>query len=541
MFIRSKSDRARCLMWTLIVFGQTAGLIQAQAIEILPKVADVTPLSTGLKLRYQKGVTDLYQQKPDQLFWQDIATVEAFEQQLAILALSGVDARYNQWLTAITRPNLSTNDRDRLLTDAFLGYMAFVVSVPANGEQWLYGKGTIPDTLPPNEIIERWQSAIGNQTTLGFVNSLQPQHPQYRILEKAIKPLLVKADPVLKLDDTLPTLREGQRSNQVSTMRRMLINDGWLAEQSIEPATQTDNRFSAEMVLAIKRFQQWQGLIPDGVVGQETRRWLNTTPQHRAAILALNMQRVRLLPDDTHDGIMVNIADYSLNYFVRGKQILSSKVIVGRNDRRTPLMRSALNTLVINPPWNVPLKLAWQDIIPKVKRDPGYLQQHGFTLLSDWGPKPKVIDPNTIDWTTVNPKNFGYRIQQSAGPLSSLGRFKFNMPSSEAIYLHDTPNHRLFDRENRALSSGCVRVNKAAELAQLLLNNVGWDNTRLKQVVQDGITRYVSIRQHIPVNLFYVTAFTNETGQLIFRTDIYGYDEQAKRGLVIANIAKNVL
>jgi L,D-transpeptidase YcbB len=539
MFIRSKSARIKRLLWTLVVLGQSSVLIPAQAMQ--PIVSAVTSSPTALNLHFPQTVADLYQQNPDQLFWQDQAAIKAFEQQLAVLALSGVDLRYNQWLTSITQPDLSEKDRDWLLTDAFLGYLAFVSGVPSNGELWLYGKGSIPDSLPPSEIIQRWQSSLANQTTLGFVTSLQPQHPQYLLLEKALKPLLEQPDSGLKLADNMPTLRAGQNSDQMATLRGILINGKWLAAQPVESTIQVDNQFSVEMVAALKRFQQWQGLQPDGVIGPETRLWLNTTPQQRAAILALNMQRLRLLPDDTHNGIMVNIADYSLNYFVQGKQVLSSKVIVGRNDRRTPLMRSALNTVVINPPWNVPTNLVRQDIIPKVKQDPAYLQQHGYTLLSDWGANPVVINPYSIDWKTVNPKTFGYRVQQSAGPLSSLGRFKFNMPSSDAIYLHDTPNHKLFDRENRALSSGCVRVNKASELAQILLSNVGWDSNRLNQTVQLGTTRYVAIKQHIPVNLFYVTAFTDKTGQLIFRTDIYGYDQQAKRGLATINIAKNLL
>lgn len=539
MFIHSSSTSVKRLLWTLLVLGQAAGFVSAQTMQpILPSVTNAT---TVVNLHFPQAVTDLYQQNPGQLFWQDQATVKAFEQQLAVLALSGVDLRYNQWLTAITRSDLSEKDRDWLLTDAFLGYLAFVAGVPSNGELWLYGKGSIPDSLPSNEIIQRWQSSLANHTSLGFVTSLQPQHPQYLILEKALKPLLEQPESGLRLADNMPTLRPGQRSDQMALLRDILIDGKWLPAQPIESSSQVDNQFSTEMVAAVKRFQQWQGLQPDGVLGPETRLWLNTTPHQRAAILALNMQRLRLLPDDTHNGIMVNIADYTLNYFVQGKQILSSKVIVGRNDRRTPLMRSALNTVVINPPWNVPTNLVRQDIIPKVKQDPAYLQQHGYLLLSNWGPNPEVINPDSIDWHTVNPKTFGYRVQQSAGPLSSLGRFKFNMPSSDAIYLHDTPNHQLFARENRALSSGCVRVNKASELAEILLNNVGWDSNRLTQTVKQGTTRYVAIKQHIPVNLFYVTAFTDKTGQLIFRTDIYGYDQQAKRGLATANIVKDLL
>lgn len=541
MLIQTTSSRARWLLWTFILFAQSTLTIQTHAAENQQPVAVAITPAEGITLHFQRAVAALYQKQPGQLFWRDSATVNAFEQQLAILALSGVDLRYNQWLTAISRPDLNEKDRDWVLTDALLGYLGFVATVPVNGELLLYGKANLADSPPPNEIIERWQNAITHQATLAFITSLQPQHPQYRMLEKALKQLLAQPDIELKLSNTLPTLRMGQKSEQVPILRGILLNGGWLANPPLESTAPVDNTFSPELVEAVKRFQQWQGLNPDGIIGPETRLWLNTPPQQRAAILALNMQRLRLLPDDINNGIMVNIADYSLNYFVNGKQILSSKVIVGRKNRRTPLMKSALNSVVINPPWNVPTNLVWQDIIPKIQQDSGYLQQHGYTILSNWSPNPEVIDPSTIDWNGVNPKTFSYRIQQSAGPLSSLGRYKFNMPTSSAIYLHDTPNHTLFERESRALSSGCIRVDKAAELAQILLSNAGWDSNRLNETVQQQITRYVAIRQHIPVNLFYVTAFTNEAGKLIFRTDIYGYDTLAKRGLATINVARKYI
>ncbi len=109
------------------------------------------------------------------------------------------------------------------------------------------------------------------------------------------------------------------------------------------------------------------------MIGVRTREWLNVSPKTRAALLALNIQRLRLLPDDMHNGIMVNIPNYSLTYYQNGNEVLSSRVIVGRPDRKTPLMSSALNNVVVNPPWNVPTTLVRQDIVPKVKHDPSYL------------------------------------------------------------------------------------------------------------------------------------------------------------------------
>ncbi len=161
-------------------------------------------------------------------------------------------------------------------------------------------------------------------------------------------------------------------------------------------------------------------------------------------------------------------------------------MIVGRPDRKTPMMSSALNNVVVNPPWNVPPTLARKDILPKVRNNPGYLEQHGYTVMRGWNSK-ETIDPYRVDWSTITENNLPFRFQQAPGARNSLGRYKFNMPSSDAIYLHDTPNHNLFQKDVRALSSGCVRVNKASELANMLLQDAGWNDTRISDALKQGI------------------------------------------------------
>lgn len=238
---------------------------------------------------------------------------------------------------------------------------------------------------------------------------------------------------------------------------------------------------------------------------------------------------------------MVNIPNYSLKYYLNGSEVLTSRVIVGRPSRKTPLMSSVLSNVVLNPPWNVPTSLVREDIVPKLMRDPGYLQKHGFTLLSGWSNDAEVVDPSTINWSMISPDHFPYRVRQQAGSMSALGRYKFNMPSSDSIYLHDTPNHNLFQRDVRALSSGCVRVNKASELANMLLQDTGWNDARISSTVKGGSTTFVPIRHHIPVKLFYLTAWVSEDGKPQFRTDIYNYDSTARSGAQISSQAEKLL
>ena len=159
-------------------------------------------------------------------------------------------------------------------------------------------------------------------------------------------------------------------------------------------------------------------------------------------------------------------------------------------------------------------------------------------MLRGWSNNAEAIDPWHVDWETITASNLPFRFQQKPGVHNSLGRYKFNMPSSDAIYLHDTPNHTLFQKDARALSSGCVRVNKASELASMLLQDAGWNDARISSQLKDGNTKYVNIRQTIPVSLYYLTAFVGDDGRTQFRTDIYNYDLTARSGAQILSKAE---
>ncbi|KGT94195.1 peptidase [Erwinia typographi] len=546
---------------------------QSQLLSVLP---------VGYKPYYLTALAPLYSGNAMQPMWQDRQAVQQFQQQLAEVAISGVQPQFNLWVKLLTDPSVTGMARDVVLSDAMMGYLQFVSTVPAKGETWLYSNVPYKLAVPTMSAINQWQSAVQRGGTGVFVASLAPQHPQYVLMHQALKTLLADNHPWPQLAGK-QTLKPGQLSDDVPALREILQRTGMMTAGSDAPKPDDDavptssvpagfvdeevavspsatpvpdspntqantpapagqvqgeaapanptHIYSAELVEAVKRFQRWQGLEPDGAIGARTREWLNVSPQLRASLLALNIQRLRLLPDDMHNGIMVNIPNYSLIYYLNGSQILASRVIVGRPDRKTPLMRSALNNVVLNPPWNVPTTLVRQDIVPKVKQDPAYLYKHNYTLLSGWSSDAEVIDPSMIDWSMVSATSFPYRIRQAPGATNSLGRYKFNMPSSDAIYLHDTPNHNLFQRDIRALSSGCVRVNKASDLANLLLQDAGWNDTRISSTLKEGDTRYVPIRHRIPVNLYYLTAWVADDGKAQYRTDIYNYDMTARSGV----------
>lgn len=505
----------------------------------------------GVKPHYLSDITALYALHPAQRLWADEHAVVQLQQQLAEVALSGVQPQFTQWVTWLTDASIKGMERDVLLSDAMLGYLQFVDGVERNGTDWLYSSVPYRLQSPAPARVEQWRQALVAGNSVGFVSSLAPRHSQYAKMHQALKPLLLDTRPwpVLTMSDTL---RPEQQSQDLTVLREILQRTGMLATSEnitlfneqpavVDAAASSPDTYTGDLVEGVKRFQQWQGLEADGVIGKRTRDWLNVSPQTRAALLALNIQRLRLVPDNVSTGIMVNIPDYSLNYYQNGTQRLSSRVIVGQPKRKTPLMSSSLYNVVVNPPWNVPTTLIRQDIVPKVIKDPSYLQRNNYTLLSGWHSEVETIDPTMIDWSVVSADRFPYRIRQAPGANNSLGRYKFNMPNSEAIYLHDTPNHGLFQRDIRALSSGCVRVNKASELAGLLLQDAGWNDARISSTLAQGNTTYVPVKQRIPVNLYYLTAWVADDGKPQFRTDIYNYDDTVKRGAGILRKAGQLL
>lgn len=537
----------------------------------------LSQLPGGYAPVYLNALSAFYAARDMKPMWDNRDAVHAFQQQLAELAIAGIQPQFTAWVELLTDPSVTGMARDIVLSDAMMGYLQFVSGIPTEGNRWLYSSTPYKLQTAPLSVINQWQVAVDQGTLANFIATLAPQHPQYAQMHKSLVHLLGDTRPWPQLGGK-ETLRPGQMSNDVPALREILARSGML---QVEPAialpgddstnTQTAaavspsainvegeggpnvpiasagvkkkstvavrGAYSRELVEGVKRFQKWQGLGSDGAVGQLTRDWLNVTPQQRASLVALNIQRLRLLPNKLDTGIMVNIPNYSLVYYLNGSEVLASRVIVGRPDRKTPMMSSALNNVVVNPPWNVPSTLARNDILPKVRQDPGYLDRHGYSVLRGWSNNAEAIDPYRVDWETITANNLPFRFQQKPGTQNSLGRYKFNMPSSDAIYLHDTPNHNLFQKDARALSSGCVRVNKASELANMLLQDAGWNDTRISSQLKDGSTKYVNIRQTIPVNLYYLTAFVGDDGRTQYRTDIYNYDLTARSGAQILSKA----
>ncbi|WP_109849916.1 L,D-transpeptidase [Proteus sp. CA142267] len=479
---------------------------------------------TGYKPLYLTQLAKVYQANNVALIWQDEKIVQQLQQQIAEVAISGIQPQFGQWLTQLGAPELTKEARDVILSDAFLGYISFVEQVNKSGISLLYRDvmQTLPS--PTDKSVVELQQNIQNNTLGSFVISYAPSHPYYNLMKEEVRKQLHSSVVWPEMQGTT-SLKPNQSSQEVVPLRQILRNLRLIPELAANEQEIATTVYDAPLVAAVKLFQTAHGLEPDGIIGRQTRVWLNMTPAQRASIMALNIQRLRLTPAIGDTGIWVNIPDFSLYFYANNELILDSKVIVGRPDRKTPIMSSALNNVVVNPPWNVPTSMTRKDIVPRGKADPSYFSRKGYTIYSGWGNDAYPINPYDIDWQNMSANNFPYRIWQAPGPTNSLGRYKFNMPNSDAIYLHDTPNHSLFSKNMRAISSGCIRVNKASELASILLGDAGWKQDRIDAALKRGSTQYAPIPERIPVYLYYQTAWVAQENAPQYRADIYGYDK----------------
>lgn len=499
---RRQGRIAACLV---VLFGVFAAVGSARAAPCLDPLAAEATLRPGFHENLDlNALRRLYASAPV-CVWSDESAV-ALTDVLAKAATHGLDPQ-DFHLGELARPAafLDARLRDLLLSDAAIRYARDM----RNGRVELESiEDDVDFPRPVMDPVAELRGALGRNAVEEWLAALPPRQPEYARLVDAYA--LYRGMAARGGWDALPSpeksLRPGQASSLVLALRRRLRAEGDLAETYAAP--EGDDRFEGRVVEALEHFQRRHGLDADGILGKKTLAALNVGAAERAAQIAINLERWRTLAGAIQPTrVEVNAAAATAALIIDGKPALTMRTVVGKKKTPTPIMRSVIGSIVVNPPWVVPASIARKEILPLLKRQPAYLAE------------------NDMYWRDN-------QIVQAPGEKNSLGRLKFELASSFDVYLHDTPARSLFARDDRARSHGCVRLEKPLELAERLLDGDPlWPRERIEAAIAEGATLRIPMSDDIPVVILYWTSFVDEDGTVEFRDDLYGRDARLMAAL----------
>jgi murein L,D-transpeptidase YcbB/YkuD len=341
--------------------------------------------------------------------------------------------------------------------------------------------------------------ALGQNRLRPWLASLAPPFERYRALQRALGQYrAIQARGGWAPVPEGPALKPGMTDARVVALRARLA-----AENAPGTIELTSPVYDPALAAVVAAAQARYGQPADGVVGPATLAAFNRPVAARIAQIAANMERWRWMPRIwPRTRIEVNIPGAVLDLYDDNVKAETMLVAVGSPTKRTPMLMSAIHSVVLNPPWNVPTSIAAKELAPKGE---AYLNRNGFRWISNGAG--------------------GARLQQKPGPGNSLGRIKFDFDNDFGVYLHDTNSKAVFGRDARSVSHGCVRVERPMDLARILLErSQGWDAERIDSTLQDTETVRAPLGESWPVMIVYWTVFADDQGQVNFRDDIYGWD-----------------
>jgi len=362
-----------------------------------------------------------------------------------------------------------------------------------------------------------------------YLKSLAPSHPAYAVLKKALADVRTEmAGKTFAPIATGPRVKPGGSDDRLPAVRDRL-------EELGSPIAEADDEYvlDADLSKALKAFQKSAKLKATGGLDDATVNALNSHGGQRDLDrLVINLERIRWLPKDLGTrNVFVNQAAFEVTVRDQGKPIWQSRVIVGKPMTQTVVFNNDIQMVVFNPSWGVPQSIITNEYLPKLRRDPSYLDRIGFKVSNAKGQQIASSDVNWAAYSSRSPLN----VQQPPGAKNSLGELKFLFPNVHNIYMHDTPNRELFDADVRAFSHGCVRVQNPREFASVLLD---WDREKVDANTDSGESHTVKLPKKVPIHITYFTAWPDDSGAVHYYGDIYGRDDTMLKALNATTVAQ---
>ncbi len=421
-------------------------------------------------------------------------------------------------------------DFDLLLTESLIrfGYhQRFGKVNPQRMEStWNFTRHFRPGRDPLNTLTE----AVAAPSLAEFLGRWLDRAPLYRALQDRLDEYrdLAAAGGWPEVPQG-PTLKPGDTDPRLPLLRERLIVTG-----DLPATTPVSGTYNEILVSGVQRFQARHALDADGVLGARTLAALNVPVSVRIDQLRLSLERARWVLEDTAgEVVVVNVAGYEVFAARNGAPFWWRRAVVGTQARETPIFKASITYLDLNPTWTVPPTILREDILPKVRQDPGYLRSQNISVLE---PNGRPVNVAAINWQAVGSRP-PYILRQGPGPQNALGRIKFMFPNPHSVFLHDTPSRGLFEKAERNFSSGCIRVEDPLSLAEILLADPEhWNRAGLEAAIATGITRTVRLPKPWPILILYWTAELDAEGRVRFLPDVYRRDPgllQALNGEVV--------
>ena len=540
---------ATTLFGPFTAFAQQPG----PAVTVPPVTAVADPLAEAIRaridqLRYESRpdargahiivpelVAKYYESQQFQPAWQDTARLDELVASIEDLRNDGLDpndyhveALRSYRLDVRMKSPLTLQDRadlDLLATDAFmLGlYHVFLGKVdPVKlSSQWNFSQRPIPSV---EEGLQRFSARLAAGEIRQAFDSARPAHPWYQRGRERLQEYraIAAAGGWPSLPEG-PTLKPGMSDARVPVLRRRLEITRDYAPAPGAAAPADPDLYDPALEQAVKAFQERHGVTADGAIGPGTRAALNVPVAERIDQIRVNLERGRwTLHEIKGEFVLVDVAGFYASYFRNDEPIWTSRVVVGKDQRETPIFRSKITYVVFNPTWTIPPGILVKDKLPVLKRNPGALKAMNIRVLDGSG---REVNPYSVNWNQYGSSRLPpYQFVQDPGPNNALGLVKVMFPNPYLVYLHDSPAKSLYEQDQRTFSSGCIRVQQPFELAELVLNDPQWNRQSMDAVIATKQTRTVNLKTPVPVLILYWTAQPRADGQIVFRNDVYGRD-----------------
>jgi L,D-transpeptidase YcbB len=395
----------------------------------------------------------------------------------------------------IAARDIDPGERDVLMTDGAIRFaLAMMRGFSAPGPARV---DRAAGSRKNGEVIDALNEAMENGNVGAWLDTLAPRTDSYLQLRAALSTYrsVAEAGGWEQMPAALAT-KKG-RAASIPALRQRLAMEGDLASDS------GSAEFDDELREALERFQFRNGMRADGKLNAKTIARLNISASERVAMIAVNLERLRLQNrEEPRTRVEVNAPSATVVLYREGIPHLAMNVVVGKPGHDTPTLTSRIETIILNPTWTIPQSIIKNEIKPALKRNKNYLTKH------------------RMYWS-------GDQLVQEPGAHNALGRIKFDFPNRYSVYLHDTPARKLFLDPERAQSHGCVRVERPVDLAvELLKDDPRWTREKIEEAINDGATRRIPLGTAMPVIIAYQTAYVGDDGLVNFRPDIYGLDTQ---------------